>query len=104
MAGITDTRNTDLGQGLGSKTDIVKVAKTNITESELRTILEDMAQDGYTITGVGTADDTDFSSGVTDVVFVSLQGAGKTYVAEGANAHGVTGAVTTLEAVLNHRP
>jgi len=104
MAGITDTRSADLGIGIGPKTSIVKIAKTNITSAELQTILEDMAFDGHTITGVGTADDSDFDSGVTDVVFVTLEGAGLTYTAEGSNAHGVTGAVTTLEAVVNQRP
>lgn len=104
MAGITDTRSADLGIGIGPKTSIVKIAKTNITSAELQTILEDMAFDGHTITGVGTADDSDFDSGTTDVVFVTLEGAGLTYTAEGSNAHGVTGAVTTLEAVVNQRP
>ena len=31
-----------IGNGLGSKTDIVKIAKTNITTAELKTVLEDM--------------------------------------------------------------
>lgn len=104
MAGITDTRSADLGIGLGPKSSIVKIAKTNITSSELQTILEDMALDGHTIAGVGTADGSAFASGVTDVVFVALQGAGLTYAAEGSNAHGVTGAVTTLEAIINQNP
>ena len=104
MAGITDTRSADLGNGLGPKSSIVKIAKTNITSSELQTILEDMALDGHTIAGVGTADGSAFASGVTDVVFVALQGAGLTYAAEGSNAHGVTGAVTTLECIINQNP
>ena len=104
MAGITDTRSADLGNGLGPKSSIVKIAKTNITSSELQTILEDMALDGHTIAGVGTADGSAFASGTTDVVFVAVQGAGLTYAAEGSNAHGVTGAVTTLEAIINQNP
>ena len=104
MAGITDTRSADLGNGLGPKSCIVKIAKTNITSSELQTILEDMALDGHTIAGVGTADGSAFVSGTTDVVFVATQGAGLTYAAEGSNAHGVTGAVTTLEAIINQNP
>ena len=104
MAGITDTRSADLGNGLGPKSSIVKIAKTNITSSELQTILEDMALDGHTIAGVGTADGSAFVSGTTDVVFVAVQGAGLTYAAEGSNAHGVTGAVTTLEAIINQNP
>ena len=84
-----------IGNGLGSKTDIVKIAKTNITEAELKTVLEDMQFDGFAVAGVGTA----FVGGTTDEVFVALQGAGADYVAEGSNAHGVTGAVTTVESI-----
>ena len=88
-----------IGNGLGSKTDIVKIAKTNITEAELKTVLEDMQFDGFAVAGVGTADGSAFVGGTTDVVFVALQGAGADYVAEGTNAHGVTGAVTTVESI-----
>ncbi len=88
-----------IGNGLGSKTDIVKIAKTNTTTAELKTILEDMQVDGFAVGGVGTADGTAFVSGTTDVVFVALQGSGADYTAEGTNAHGVTGAVTTVESI-----
>ena len=88
-----------IGNGLGSKTDIVKIAKTTTTTAELKTILEDMQVDGFAVGGVGTADGTAFVSGTTDVVFVALQGAGADYTAEGTNAHGVTGAVTTVESI-----
>jgi len=87
------------GNGLGSKTDIVKIAKTNITEAELKTVLEDMGLDGFAVAGVGTADGSAFVGGTTDEVFVALQGAGADYTAEGTNAHGVTGAVTTVESI-----
>ena len=85
-----------IGNGLGSKTDIVNIAKTNITTAELKKILEDMQVDGFAVAGVGTADGTAFVSGTTDAVMVALQGAGADYTAEGSNAHGVTGAVTTV--------
>lgn len=88
-----------IGNGLGSKTDIVKIAKTNTTTAELKTILEDMQLDGFAVGGVGTADGTAFVSGTTDEVFVALQGSGADYTAEGTNAHGVTGAVTTVESI-----
>ena len=58
-----------------------------------------MGVDGFAVAGVGTADGTAFVSGTTDVVFVALQGAGADYTAEGTNAHGVTGAVTTVESI-----
>lgn len=85
-----------IGNGLGSKTDIVNIAKTNITTAELKTILEDMQFDGFAVAGVGTADGSAIVSGTTDAVIVALQGAGADYVAEGSNAHGVTGAVTSV--------
>ena len=88
-----------IGNGLGSKTDIVKIAKTNITTAELKTVLEDMQLDGFAVGGVGTADGSAIVSGTTDEVFVALQGSGADYTAEGSNAHGVTGAVTTVESI-----
>ena len=88
-----------IGNGLGSKTDIVKIAKTNITTAELKTVLEDMQLDGFAVGGVGTADGSAIVSGTTDEVFVALQGSGADYSAEGSNAHGVTGAVTTVESI-----
>ena len=88
-----------IGNGLGPKTDVVKIAKTNITEAELKSILEDMQFDGFAVAGVGTADGSAFVGGTTDEVFVALQGSGADYAAEGSNAHGVTGAVTSVSAV-----
>ena len=90
--------------GIGSKTDIVNIAKTNMTTAELKKILDDMQFDGYTVAGVTSdggiaAADNSFVSGESDVVVVALQGAGADYSAEGTNAHGVTGAVTTVLAV-----
>jgi len=99
MAAITSTANTDLSNGLGGHTNIVNIAKTDITEAELKTILDDMAFDGHTIAGVATADGSAFVSGTTDVVILAVQSAGGAYTAEGSNAHGVTGAVTTVLAV-----
>jgi len=101
MAAITSTANTGLSNGLGAATSIVKIAKTNITEAELKTILDDMQFDGHTVAAVGTADGSDFDSGTTDAVIVALQSAGGAYTVEGSNAHGVTGAVTTILAVFD---
>lgn len=102
MAAITSTANTTLSNGLGAATSIVNIAKTNITEAELKTILDDMAQDGQTVAGVATADGSAFVGGTTDVVLVAIQGAAAAgYTPEGSNAHGVTGAVTTLVALFD---
>ena len=70
-----------------------------IAEAELKTVLEDMQFDGFAVAGVGTADGSAFVGGTTDEVFVALQGSGADYAAEGSNAHGVTGAVTSVSAI-----
>lgn len=94
--------------GLGPRTLIVKVAKTDLTTAELHTIITSITQgigsgqsitnDAFAVAGVATADGTAFASGTTDVVFIALQGTG-TYAADASDAHGVTGAVTTIESV-----
>jgi len=95
--------------GLGARTEIVNLAKTALTPAELHTILNDMQLNGFTIAAVGTADGTpmDLTDEVTvpatDTIFstnailIALQSG--PYTAEGTNAHGVTGAVTTVIAV-----
>lgn len=96
-------RKFQIANGLGPRTVIVKIAKTNMTDTELNTIVDAMTQrtgndDAFTVGGFGTADGSAFVSGTTDVVFVALQGTG-TITADGSDAYGVTGAVTTVEAV-----
>ena len=91
--------------GLGPKTTIVKIAKTNITTAELHSIITQITQggtagtnDAFTVAGVATADGSAFSTGVTDVVFLALQGTG-VVTADGSDAYSVTGAVSTIESV-----
>ena len=86
------------GNGLGSKTTIVKLALTNMTAANLGTIYADMGNAGHTVAGSGTADGSAFVAGTTDVLFIALQGV--EYTAIGTDAHGVTGAVTTVEAII----
>ena len=86
---------------------IVKVAKTDMTHDELYTIMNYLTtshgsngsgDSAFTVAGFGTATGAPFVSGTTDVVFFRLQGTGD-YTVDGSDAHGVTGAVTTIEAV-----
>ena len=90
---------------------IVKVAKTDMTDAELNTIIKGITQaggsgsgtdvngeDAFTVAAVGTANGAAFVSGTTDAVFLRVQGTG-TLTAVGSNAYGVTGAVTTIEAI-----
>jgi hypothetical protein len=112
LIGTTVTNNYNQPEtvnGLGPKTTIVKIAKTDLTTAELHTIITyitsgkiaggaDTTSDACTVAGVATADGTAFVSGTTDVVFLALQGTG-TITADGSNAYGVTGAVSTIESV-----
>jgi len=86
---------------------IVKVAKTNMTNDELNTIVNyfttshgsaGSGDSAFTVAAFGTADGSAFVSGTTDAVFFRLQGTGE-YTVDSSDAHGVTGAVTTIEAV-----
>jgi len=101
--------------GLGARTVIVKVAKTDMTHSELNTIINGITraggdgtgtdadgEDAFVVAGFGTATGAAFVSGTTDVVFLALQGTG-TITADGSDAYGVTGAVTTIEAVFQDK-
>jgi hypothetical protein len=94
--------------GLGPRTLVIKVTKSALTTAELHTIITSITQgigsgqsitnDAFSVAGVATATGAAFSSGVTGVVFIAIQGTG-TYTADDSNAHGVTGAVTTIESV-----
>jgi|TARA_B100000795_G_C22719426_1_gene406801 hypothetical protein len=86
------------GNGLGSTTTIVKLALTNMTAANMGSIYSAMGNLGHTVAGSGTADGSAFVAGTTDVLFIALQGVD--YVAIGTDAHGVTGAVTTVEAII----
>jgi len=83
MAYYTSTAKTHLSNGLGPKTRIYSAALNNMTEANLKELLQLMAaggtagtDDAVTIAGVGTADGSAFSSGVTDTVYIAVQGTG----------------------------
>jgi hypothetical protein len=91
--------------GLGPKTTIVKIAKTNITTAELHSIITQITaggtkgvNDAFTVAGVATADGSAFVGGTTDVVFLALQGTG-VVTADASDAYDVTGAASTIESV-----
>ena len=83
---------------------IIKVAKTDMTDAELNTIISAITiqrtggDSAFTVAAVGTPTGIPFVSGTTDVVFLRAQGTGD-YTADASDAHGVTGAVTTIEAI-----
>jgi len=97
----------NIESGLAGRTLIVKIAKTDITNTELNTIVNAMttgrhstatSDDAATIVGTGTANGSAFVSGTTDVVYLQVQTTG-TLTAQGSAAYGVTGAVTSIEAI-----
>ena len=92
--------------GLSGKIYVVKVALTNMTDANVATIVEGIQQgnvnatdDAGVIVGMGTADGSAFVAGTTDVLFLHIQTTG-TITADGTNAYGVTGAVTTIEHIV----
>ena len=70
--------------GLGGRTRILNLAKTNMTETELKTALQYLAagdvagtNDAHTIAGVAPLTESGvFTSGTTDAVQVAIQGTG----------------------------
>jgi len=95
--------------GLGPRTLIVSISKTDITDAELNTIIDYMTtshgsngsgDSAFVVAGVGTATGAAFVAGTTDVVYLALQGTG-TYTVDASDAHGVTGAATALVAVFD---
>ncbi len=92
MAEVTNVNGTIVDQnGLGSRTTVINIAKTNITKVEMLTMVQALGAAGHTVAGVNgmLADET------ADNVQVVLQG-GVTYVAAADPALGVTGAATTI--------
>ena len=97
--------------GLGPRTIIVSISKTDITDAELNTIINYMTSSqgsgtpstgdsAFVVAGLGTATGAAFVAGTTDVVYVALQGTG-TYTVDASDAHGVTGAATALVCVFD---
>ncbi len=99
------------GNGLGPRTVVVSIAKTNITQDEMDTMLEALAaggtysgvtNDAFTVAGIQGDQTVNgvpnlFVAGTSDVVNIALQGTG-TINADASNALGVTGAALTIVA------
>ena len=91
MASITNNAFAQDGNGLGPRTQIINIAKTNITKAELQTMSTALQQAGHTVVAIDgfTLDEQ------ADNIQVAIQG-GVTYVADSSDALGVTGAATTV--------
>lgn len=94
--------------GLGPRTLVVSISKTDMTNAQVNTIVNYMTtshgsagtgDSAFVVAGFGTATGAAFVAGTTDVVYVALQGTGDITV--GADYAGVTGATTALVAVFD---
>jgi len=109
MAVITNNAVAKHGNGLGPRTVVVSIAKTDISQSELNTMVAALAtggvfsgvtNDAFTIAGISASSDAGatwgaFEAGTSDIVAIALQGTG-TINADSTNALGVTGAALTI--------
>jgi hypothetical protein len=90
------------GQGIAGRTRIINLAKTNMTLTELETVLTFLQRggvagtnDAHTVVGVQPLTESGvFTTGVTDDVQVAIQGTGACTV--GADFGGVTGLTSSL--------
>jgi hypothetical protein len=92
MAAVTNTNGLVSDKsGLGPTTVVINIAKTNITNAEMNTMVNFLGSAGHTVAGVSGM----LANETADNVQVILQG-GVTYVADASDALGVTGAATTI--------
>ena len=85
---------------------IVKLAGTNLTDANLSSVIgyittshgsNGSGDSAFVVAAVGTADGTAFESGVTDTVYLRVQGTGDLTVATADM--GIAGLTVTIEAV-----
>ena len=108
------TLTTNFGKHVINQADvgrelIVKVALSNMTDANVTAIrnaitlaggvagvLPANTGDAFTVAAIGTADGSAFASGVTDVIFMRVQGTGTFSTVDAAAS---TGATVTVEAI-----
>jgi|TARA_B100000073_G_scaffold256655_1_gene216545 hypothetical protein len=103
MAGLTSTKVVKNSNGLGNKTRIINLAKTNITQDELDAAIRylqagDVAgtNDAHTVAGVSCLTESGvFTPGTTDNVQVVIQGTGA-FTAASNFGIGSTGITSSL--------
>ena len=106
-----NARTNKAGNGLGPRTRIINLAKTNMTQSELDAALLYLAtggvagtNDAHSIAGVSVLTESGvFTSGTTDAVQVAIQGTGAATMAADFGT-GTTGVTATLIAEFDQRP
>ena len=110
MAGLTSTKVVKNSNGLGNKTRIINLAKTNLTQDELDAAIRylqagDVAgtNDAHTVAGVSCLTESGvFTPGTTDNVQVVIQGTGA-FTAASNFGIGSTGVTSSLLADFDGR-
>tara|TARA_R110000822_G_scaffold308093_1_gene435737 strand:+ start:243 stop:572 length:330 start_codon:yes stop_codon:yes gene_type:complete len=103
MAEVTSNAVSKGGNGLGPRTRIINLAKTNMTQAELDAALTYLAagdvagtNDAHSIAGVSVLTESGvFTTGTTDAVQVAIQGTGAATMASNFGT-GSTGITATL--------
>ena len=103
MAEVTSNAKALAGNGIGSRTRIINLAKSNMTQAELDAALTYLAagdvagtNDAHSIAGVSVLTESGvFTSGTTDAVQVAIQGTGAATMAANFGT-GTTGVTATL--------
>jgi len=111
MATLTNNAVVKAGNGVGSRTRIINLAKTNMTQAELDAALRyleagDVAgtNDAHGIAGVSVLTESGvFTSGTTDNVQVAIQGTGA-FTAASNFGIGTTGVTSSLLADFSDNP
>jgi hypothetical protein len=103
MAAVTSNAKAVAGNGVGPRTRIINLAKTNMTQAELDAALTYLAagdvsgtNDAHTVAGLSVLTESGlFTSGTTDDVQVAIQGTGVATMAANFGT-GSTGVTATL--------
>jgi hypothetical protein len=115
MAGIGfgaqgSTYKTGAGNGLGPRTRIISLSKTNMTQTELDNVIRALqtggtagTDDAVSIAGISVLTESGvFTSGTTDAVQVAVQGTG--VLTADTDYLGVTGVTMAVIADFNQNP
>jgi hypothetical protein len=108
MATVTNNAIAKAGNGLGGRTRIINLAKSNMTQAELDAAILYLSQgetsgtdDAHTVAGVSVLTESGvFTPGVTDAVQVAIQGTGVCTVGSNFGV-GSTGITASLIAEFN---
>jgi hypothetical protein len=103
MAAVTSNAKAVAGNGVGPRTRIINLAKSNMTQTELDAALTYLAagdvsgtNDAHTVAGLSVLTESGvFTSGTTDAVQIAIQGTGAATMASNFGT-GSTGITTTL--------